>query len=466
MVAMPFFLFEQGRPCSSAVSQDYTRLVVSVNVAAVTCQDSAMKKNVLVFPCGAENSLEIHAALSHSLHVRLWGASSVEDHGYLAFGNYIGGLPSISQTNFLPNFTDMLKKHSIDLVLPTHDTVTLFLAQNVGKLPSRLAAPGVDFCRLARYKSQLYARLAHLPFCPHVYVAGEDIPLPVFCKPDAGQGGKGTRLAHTRAELHKALAEPGMLAVEYLPGEEYTVDCFTDRHGSLLFTGPRSRDRVRAGIACSTRTQPCTSDILQIAHCLNRELTPRGLWFFQIKRDTSGQWKLLEISGRVASSMALYRQRGINFPLLTVLDALNYDVRILDNGFPLGMDRCLRNRYAVDMPFDTVYVDYDDTVTCDEGRNARPFAMLFLYRCARAGKNIVLLSRHAGDLYEDMRRLKIEPALFSRIVQLPPDSGKKSNVIAPGPAIFVDNHFPERLEVHTSCGIPVFDVDALELFLN
>jgi hypothetical protein len=31
------------------------------------------------------------------------------------------------------------------------------------------------------------------------------------------------------------------------------------------------------------------------------------------------------------------------------------------------------------------------------------------------------------------------------------------------PAIFIDNHFPERLDVSRRHGIPVFDVDAMDL---
>ena len=44
--------------------------------------------NVLVFPCGSEIGLEIHAALRHAKDIRLHGASSVDDHGEFAYRRY------------------------------------------------------------------------------------------------------------------------------------------------------------------------------------------------------------------------------------------------------------------------------------------------------------------------------------------------------------------------------------------
>lgn len=42
---------------------------------------------------------------------------------------------------------------------------------------------------------------------------------------------------------------------EYLRGEEYTVDCLTDRNGRLLFISPRSRERILAGISVAGITK-------------------------------------------------------------------------------------------------------------------------------------------------------------------------------------------------------------------
>jgi hypothetical protein len=53
--------------------------------AAEPPKDPSRRTRVLVFPCGAETATEIHQALRYSLHVELFGASSVDDHGRFRF---------------------------------------------------------------------------------------------------------------------------------------------------------------------------------------------------------------------------------------------------------------------------------------------------------------------------------------------------------------------------------------------
>ena len=75
------------------------------------------KVNVLVFPCGAENALEIHASLSYSVLVNVWGGSSVDDHGRFVYENYIGGIPYIQNENFIEEFNSVIQKYHILLYL-------------------------------------------------------------------------------------------------------------------------------------------------------------------------------------------------------------------------------------------------------------------------------------------------------------------------------------------------------------
>jgi hypothetical protein len=264
--------------------------------------------------------------------------------------------------------------------------------------------------------------------------------------------------------LIRLLAEiPNPVISEYLPGAEYTVDCFTDRHGALLFAGPRSRDVVKMGIAFASRIAPLSRDMEEMALGLNAAMRPRGLWFFQAREDSSGRPKLLEMSCRASSSMGLYRQLGVNFPLLALYDALDMDVRVLCNKFDASLHRCVGSRYRLDCSYGTVYVDYDDTLVVDGKVNAN--MVRFLYECVNRGKRLVLLSRHLGDLERDMRRMKLPLELFDRIVHIA-DGGRKSDYITERDAILIDNLFPERAEVHERLGIPVFDVDAAENLLQ
>ena len=253
-----------------------------------------------------------------------------------------------------------------------------------------------------------------------------------------------------------------MLLCEYLPGEEYTIDCFTDQNGALLFAGQRSRDLVKMGIAFRSGSMALDPQISAIADALNARLHFRGLWFFQVKRDAAGRFKLLEVSARVATGMGLFRQQGINLPLLTLYDAMGMPVTPLKQNFRVEFSRSLKNSYRLGIEYDTVYVDYDDTLTNGDKVNAT--TMQFLWQCLNKGKRIILLSRHEGDLAADMKKRRINADMFDDIIVLPSDQNK--SVFISSNAILLDNLFSERLEVHLATGIPVFDVDALDSLIT
>jgi hypothetical protein len=212
----------------------------------------------------------------------------------------------------------------------------------------------------------------------------------------------------------------------------------------------------------SRSVQP-TPEMEQIAATINARLPMRGLWFFQLKADGRDRLKLLEIAARASCGMGLYRQLGVNLPLLTAYDALDMDVRILRNLGDMAMSRCLQSSYYPRPEFDTVYVDYDDTLCVRHKVNTK--LMAFLYQCLNEGKRLVLVSKHAGDICAELERRKISPGLFAAIIHLEAEEAKPLR-IKDRKAILIDNLFQERAAVSRECGIPVYDVDAVEsLFL-
>lgn len=422
------------------------------------------KTHVLIFPAGAENALEIHASLRHSVNFRVFGGSSVEDHAAFAYENYIGGMPRLSDPDFIAGLNAVIAAHGIELIFPTHDTVAQFMAQHRDKIAARIVTSDAHTALVCREKRRTFSLFEGEDFCPAVHgSAAEADSFPVFVKPSVGEGGKGARRVEDRQTLAAVTAaDPDLLIFENLPGEEYTVDCFTDRHGQLLFAGPRSRDRVRMGISHASRTWPLSDEIAAIARRINERLRFRGLWFFQLKRAADGRLKLLEVSTRLAGAMSAYRQLGVNFSLLSAFDAMDRDVSILANDLPLAVDRCLLARYRLDYDYDTAFLDYDDTIVHEGVVN--DLVLRFLYQCANRGVRMVLITRHAGDLAAHMKAHRIAPELFDEIHHIPQDAKKSAYVKGPR-AIFIDNHFPERRDVKQCCGVPVFDVDAVECLL-
>ena len=143
---------------------------------------------VLVFPCGSENASEIHQALVHSIHVELYGASSVDDHGRFRFERYRGGLPGIDAPDFDRVFAELLREWDIGLVFATHDTVQEYLATRTVLFGVTLVNGDPFAVKVARRKSRTYELFGDQVWSPDVYTdIGAVRHWPVVVKPDLCQ---------------------------------------------------------------------------------------------------------------------------------------------------------------------------------------------------------------------------------------------------------------------------------------
>lgn len=420
---------------------------------------------VLVFPCGSEVGLEIHAALKFNKAVQLFGVSSVPDHGEYVYARYRQIGARVGSPDFIEQLNVLIEEWGIDVVLPAHDSVILALAERRAELRATAAAPEVEIARLCRNKNATYAFFADSGFVPRAIGGPADGIYPIFAKPAVGQGSQGAERVMGSAR-HTQLLESGIEYVfsEYLPGIECTVDCISDASGVLLHLSPRVRERIKSGISVATRPVPADAQIQAMAAYIAKALRLRGAWFFQIKQNVQGDWLLMEIAPRIAGSMALSRNRGINYALLTLYAYLGIPFSVLAQDFSIRLDRALGNRFRVEHDYDCAYLDLDDTLIV-EGR-VHPMLAALLYQWQAQNVAIVLLTRHAHCPRQTLRDYRLAESLFEAIVHIQ-DGTPKSRVVDSGRrAIFIDDSWRERLDVSRQCGIPVFDIDAVEQLLD
>ncbi len=425
------------------------------------------KVRILVFPCGSEVGLELHNALKDVSFIELIGASSAEDHGSFVYQNYIGNVPYIDAPDFIEKFNAVLKERQIDYIYPAMDQIIDVLSQRRGELKAELLAPCHDAVHICRNKARTYERLKGLPFVPRTYENADEVErFPVIIKPEEGYGAKGFQILKTKEMLVNALGEsrtPNVIC-EYLSGDEYTVDCFTDRHGDLRYVGCRSRERIRNGISVRSAFQPHDERIDQIAGEISQHISMRGAWFFQVKRADNGEYKLLEVATRVAGTMCLDRAAGVNLPLLTVFDAMGHDVEIARQFEYVQVDRALYNTFHLSKRFSEVYVDFDDTITIHGKINGQ--LMRYLYQCVNDSIPLTLVTKHDGDILEDLKQYRISQELFEKII-LVPRGDKKKDFIRPKPdALFIDDSFAERQEIAETFGITVLGTDSVEALID
>ena len=421
-------------------------------------------KNVLVFPCGSEIGLEINRSLANSIHFKVFGVSSVDDHGRFVYKNYIPDFPFVDSDDFIDKLNQVIERYKIDFIFPAHDSVVLKLAQNIDKIAANVITSSLGTCEICRSKTKTYKVLEGVIKTPKVYsVNDKNIDYPIFIKPDVGQGSKGAKRINTAGELEAAYLENSQIVIsEYLPGKEYTVDCFTNRQGELLFAQGRERARISNGI--SVNSMPVQDSRFQeIALKINSVLKFQGVWFFQLKQRSDNELVLMEVAPRIAGTMGLYRGLGINFAQLSLFDAMGVEVSIQPNNFSIEIDRALFSRYKTNLKYNTVYVDLDDTLIVNENVNAE--LMKLLYQEKNHKKKIILISKHSGNIESTLKKFNISFGLFDEIIHLERNQNK-CDFVKYKNAIFIDDSFNERLSVLVEHNIPVFSVDAIDVLLD
>lgn len=429
-----------------------------------------MKKNVLVFSSAPYPGIQICRWLHNSLLFHPIAAASYPNHAEFIVDDCICNLPFINEMNFFEELNNVIFEKRIEFIIPTDDTIALVLTENQKAVHAIIVCSPYETAKICRSKSLTYKALYGLSFVPKVYsdlgkVFENDYPL--FVKPDEGQGSRGAKQIINCAELKSALDdECKMVVCEYLPGEEYTIDCFTDKNRQLLFINPRIRSRIQNGVSVRSESVRDIEEFEEIVKSVNDRIAFRGFWFIQLKRDIAGKLKLLELSTRFSGSFGHSQGYGVNLPLLALYDFADMNVSIIKNDYYVITDKSYIDRYYINYAYSRVYVDYDDTITYGDGKLVNSEIMAYLYQCRNKNCEIVLLTRHSvsknNSLEEDMNRLAIPRNLFDRVVELTWLEEKNSVMDLEKPSIFIDNSFEERKKVSDKLKIPVFDVSHVE----
>ncbi len=422
-------------------------------------------KKILVYPCGTEIGLEVYRSLCYSTHYEIYGGSCSYDHGRFVFKNHIDKLPFItdmSTAGEVDAFNEAIAGYSFDFIYPAMDGIVNVFSKFKEHLTPTVLAPVCETTEITRSKRKTYEILNGIVPIPEIYDSKEAImEFPVFVKPDVGQGSVGAKMVNSIEDI-ESIDFKQYLCLEWLPGEEYTVDCFTNSEGKLIYAKGRGRKRIKNGISVNAVfvDNPL---FIEYAEKINKKIKQKGGWFYQVKEARDGTLKLLEVASRIAGTSAITRCIGINLPLLTVnlFDGFAID-DLIANTYDIELDRALQNVYKVRLSYGTVYFDYDDTFV--ERGIINTQMIKFAYQCVNHGIKLVLLSKHVGDLNAELARYHMV-GLFDEIIQIERERNKYEYITSAN-AIFIDDSFGERRMVREKCGIPVFDTHMVECLLE
>lgn len=427
---------------------------------------------VFVYPFGTEIAFEIYRSLSKVKNIELYGGTSDNNnHGFYVYDNVITDLQFISDSSSkeeVKKFASQIEKYNFDFIYPAMDGCVTKFAEFRDLFSAKVIAPDFSVAEITRSKSRTYELLKNVIKTPIAFNSIDEVTqYPVFVKPDIGQGSVGAKKINDKEELEEAIrVNPKLLILEYLPDEEYTVDCFTNLEGQLIFSCCRKRLRMKNGISVSCAYFE-DKTISEIAKNINSLIKNVGGWFFQLKKNLNGDYVLLEVASRIAGTSGYTRCMGANLPLLTIYTFQGQIIKEIPVvGYKnLNIDRALYNAYKTDIDFDSVYVDYDDTLVINGHINIQLIS--FLYSCIDKEKSVYLLSRHDdekfGNLDDLLRKYHLQ-SIFTDILHIGL-SEKKSAYIKTSNAIFIDDSYGERMAVKEATGIPVFDPSMVEALI-
>lgn len=426
-----------------------------------------MKKRVLIYPGNSYSAESVYTCLCENLRYEPIMANHGTAHAQFITNDFFDNFPLITDDNFIYYLNDFIDHKSISFLIPTHDTVADYLMKMSERINCTVVCSCAKTTDICRHKRKTYNLFHRYDFVPHVYENNDEMLFPVFIKDDIGQGGKNSYIVRNKDHLSNLLknSEIDYVITEYLPGKEITVDCFTNRYGQLLYNQPRMRETILTGMSGRAKIIRCTDEIQEIAQIINHEMKFRGYWYFQCKQDADGKYKLMEISTRFAGTFPLTKNLDVNLPLLSLTDFDDIDVKIIPNHYEIEGDRGYKIYYRVNISYDRVYFDFDDTLVRERKTFIIP-SIAFLFQCINEGKKIILLTRHAYSIYETLAKMHLDKGLFDQIIEISEGKSKAEYIENDKNCIFIDNSFAERMDVKEKLDIPTFDVCNLECLLR
>lgn len=318
--------------------------------------------NILMTGAGAPGAAGIIFCLQSDPSIQLTVADADEN----AVGKYLARdfvqIPRAEDQGFTDAVLNCCLEKHIHAVLPLVTKELFPLSQYKARFEERgirVLVSSQEAINIANNKSACYCFLKERRIAvPEFFVVNtvdEFIraafelghPQKQFCfKPSLSNGSRGVRIVadslneseqlfnskpynlyitYTHAlKILSAQPFPELLVSEYLPGEEYSVDCLADK-GTTELVIPRLRKKMINGISVQGEIN---KDDLIIDYCkkIIKAIGLHGNIGIQVKYAQDGQPMLLEINPRVQGSIVAGLGAGVNLPLLAIKQELGLPI--------------------------------------------------------------------------------------------------------------------------------------------
>jgi carbamoyl-phosphate synthase large subunit len=329
------------------------------------------KVNILLTGVGAPGTwgtiMSLQKLIDYDVSIKIIGTDIQENPIGKYFVNQCYTLPEPENNTYISELLNIVDKEDIQIILP-QTTRELFVLsgykqilkeKNVGLLCS---GPDSIMCSNNKYEVLKAANKLGLPTPKFTILDSldsldeqlEGFGYPdnnVVIKPTVSNGMRGVRVLTEKVDAYDLYLNekpnnlfvdlnymrtilsipkdlPQLILMEYLPGQEYTVDMYRDVDDIVVI--PRKRVQVRSGISFETQID-LRDDIIHASKVLAKELNLTHCFGFQFKLNNDQIPMLLECNPRVQGTMVASCVAGCNIILKSVLNHLKIKNTISQN---------------------------------------------------------------------------------------------------------------------------------------
>ena len=333
---------------------------------------------VLVSACGAQFMPGLADCLKNNGErtIRIIGVDMGIDPTVLQLVDALYQVPRASDPAYVDCLIDICKKEKVDVILPFMSAELLPLIDrkaDFDAIGTKVSVSDRHSVEITTNKYKFYAFLKEqgLPvpkFAP-IRTVDELIPACEACgypnnavcvKATELSGSRGIRIVKpgvsrfdilfgekpnsfftTMDELYATLREkdtmPEMMAMEYLPGMEGSVDLIAE-NGKILYMAYRESTVNLHSIpqAGELKDNP---EAYEIAEKVINALGFSGSADLDFKNDAEGHPVLMEINPRIAATMRIFKEGGLNLPYLRIKHLLGEELPEIQIKYGVKMKR-------------------------------------------------------------------------------------------------------------------------------
>ena len=244
-------------------------------------------------------------------------------------------VPRAGCIEYIPGLLEIVKRHNVSLVLPMTDLDIRSLARQRARFDAvgcSVMIGSEESIKLCRDKAAFQEVLASAGLSTIRTVTLEEFRknpfYPCFVKPLRGSASVGTGVINNDGELKAHVATFGELLVvqEYVPGQEFTVDVFRSRDGTVHCIVPRLRMVVRSGEVekgITIRDKHVIEGTARLAGLLGDVW---GVFCCQCKREKNGPPRFFEVNPRFGGGSPLSIAAGANLPRYVLQEILGLPI--------------------------------------------------------------------------------------------------------------------------------------------